>query len=190
MKKTVLLVLTLGLVFSTTTVWAASVGVDFNDSSAQIRYAQPLTQDEYGTSLVNGRFLYNDNNDATVGSVGVEFLGEPGNVPGLKLSVGGQVYGGRAAHSQDLLTLGVGGTVAYAPPQFGGVGVAADLFYSPRVFSLLDAKRLLEAGAKIQYTVTPKVDVYLGYQYLRADFDDTGHQNLDKALRVGFNAHF
>ena len=190
MKKTVLLALTLGLVLSAATVWAASLGLEFNDSSAQIRYAQPLTQDDYGTTLVNGRFLYNDNNDATVGSGGVEFLGEPGNVPGLKLGIGAQVYGGRAAHSQDLLTLGVGGTVAYAPPRFGGVGVAADLYYSPRVFSLLDAKRMLEGGARIQYAITPKADVYLGYQYLRADFDDAGHQNLDKALRIGFNAQF
>ncbi|HKK02028.1 MAG TPA: YfaZ family outer membrane protein [Desulfuromonadales bacterium] len=190
MKKTVLLTLALGLMLNAATVWAASLGVEFNDSSAQIRYAQPLTQDEYGTAQVNARFLYNDNNDATIGSAGLMFLGEPGNVPGLRLGIGAQVYGGRGAHSQDILSLGVGGTAVYAPPRFGGIGIAADLYYAPRVFSLLDAKRLFEGGARVQYAITPKAEVYLGYQYLRADFGHESHQNLDKALRVGFNAHF
>lgn len=169
---------------------ASSVEIELNDNSVQAGFAMPLRQDQYGTSLLNARLLYNNHKDTTLGSVGFDFVGEPGNVPGLDLGVGAQVYGGQTSNSQNILALGIGGRVTYTPPMLGGVGVSGKIFYAPHILSLIDVDRMLETGIRVSYAVTPKVKVYLGYQYIHADLDDGNNRAIDDSFRIGFEANF
>lgn len=169
---------------------ADSLEIAFNDNSAQAQYDHLLLQDEYGSSLINLRFLYNDREETTLGSLGFDFVGEPGNIPGLKIGVGATVNGGETDDSQDILTLGVGGRLSYAPPALGGVGLAAKVFYGPRIFAFLDAERMLETGARLGYAVTPRIALHVSYQNIRIDFDDRGDWTIDDAIRVGFTGTF
>mgnify|MGYP001076567053 CR=1 FL=1 len=188
MKKVLIFMMLLSLV--AVQAEAASMEIELNDNSVQAGFATPLRMDEYGTSLLNARLLYNDNKDTTLGSAGFDFLGQPGNVPGLDLGVGAQVYGGQAADSQNILSLGIGGQVSYAPPMLEGVGISGKFFYAPHILSLLDVDRMLETGLRVSYAITPKVKVYLGYQYIRADFDNGEDGAIDDSGRVGFAANF
>lgn len=169
---------------------AGSVDFGFNDTSAQAQLALPLRSDDYGTVQLEGRLLYNDHEETRLASAGVLFLGEPGNVPGLSLGIGGQLYGGRSDDKQDLLALGIGGRLNFAPPALGGFGLAGKIFYAPKIFSGIDAERLLETGGRLSYAVTPKVRVYLAYQNLRGNFEDRGDRTIDEEVRVGFEASF
>jgi opacity protein-like surface antigen len=188
MKKILILMVLLSLV--AVQAEASSLEIELNDNSVQAGFSMPLRSDDYGTSLLNARFLYNNHKDTTLGSAGFDFMGTPGNVPGLDLGVGAQVYGGQAASSQSLLSVGVGGRVAFAPPMLQGAGISAKFFYAPHILSLLDVDRMLETGVRVSYAVTPKVKVYVGYQYIRADFDQGGSGGIDDSVRVGFNASF
>jgi hypothetical protein len=169
---------------------ATSVDLGLNDFSVQMQFAYPLHVDDYGMVQAEGRLLYNDREETRVASAGLLFVGEPGNVPGLNLGVGGHLYGGRTDERQDLLALGVGGRLAYAPPMLGGVGVSGKLFYAPQILAGLDADRLLETGVRLSYAVTPMVRVYGEYQNLRSDFEDQGNWAIDEGVRIGFEASF
>jgi len=180
----------LAICLAATTAGAGTVDLGFNDYSAQAALTLPLHSDDYGMIEGEGRLLYNDREETKLASAGLLFAGQPGNVPGLDLGVGGLLYGGRTDESQDLLTLGVGGRVNYAPPVLGGFGISGKLFYSPNIFSGLDAERLLETGLRISYAVTPKVRLHAEYQNLRCDFDDRGEWSIDEGVRIGFAANF
>ncbi len=86
--------------------------------------------------------------------------------------------------------MAVGGQVNLAPPFWGGFGIYTRLFYSPKIFSFLDAERMLEWDARLGYAITPRVRVYAGYQHIRADFEDRGKRTIDEGVRVGFLAQF
>jgi hypothetical protein len=72
----------------------------------------------------------------------------------------------------------------------GGVGVGGKIYYAPRIFTGLDAERLLETGVRLAYAVTPKVRVFAEYQNIRSDFEDRGNWTIDEEVRVGFQASF
>jgi hypothetical protein len=170
--------------------WSSSFDLGFNDTSAQAQLAIPLRSDDYGAIQFEGRALYNDQEETRLGSAGLTFVGEPGNVPGLSLGVGGLLYGGRTDDRQDLVALGVGGGLNFVPPALGGIGLAGKIYYAPRIFTGLDAERLLETGVRLSYAVTPKVRVLAEYQNIRSDFDDRGNWTIDDEIRVGFQASF
>jgi len=188
MKKSLLFFLLLCL--PALPAWSSSLELSFNDTSAQAGFDFPLRSDDYGTMQVEGRALYNEDEETRLGSAGLVFVGEPGNVPGFSLGVGGLLYGGRTDERQDLLALGVGGKLNYAPPALGGFGVTGKVYYAPRIFTGLDAERLLETGIRLGYAVTPKVRVFAEYQNIRCDFEDRGSWSIDEEARVGFQASF
>jgi len=169
---------------------ATSIDVGVNDFSLQLQLAEPLRANEYGTVQLEGRILYNNKEETRLGSVGMMFEGEPGNVPGLVLGVGGHLYGGRTDDRQDLMVFGLGGLVTFAPPVLGGLGIGGKLYYAPQILSGLDADRLLETGLRISYAATPMVRLYAEYQNLRADFEKRGNWSIDEGVRLGFAANF
>ncbi len=177
--------------FSAMTAAADTADIGFNDQSFQFIYERAISADEYGTSLMNGRFLYNDDKDTRLGSFGLDFIGEPGNVPGLSLGAGAKAYAGSTHSDVDFANLAIGVRADYLLPQLQGLGVAGRFFYAPKVFSFRDSERLLEAEARLTYMVLPKVKVYLGYQNTRFDVEDrSGHTTADDSFRIGFVGSF
>ncbi len=172
---------------------ADSIDLGFNDESFQIGYERPLASDNYGTSVGNARLLYNDDEETLLGSLGFDFIGEPGNVPGLDVGVGAKLYGGTAddGNDTDFLNLAVGVRAAYAPPPLWGLGADARFYYAPKIFSFIDSERLMESDLRLTYAVVPKVKVYLGYHNVRLKDEDSGHTHtIDDGIRLGFIGYF
>lgn len=179
-----------GLLLVAGSAHATALDLAFNNDSAQVAVTQPLVVDDYGASRFGARFLYNDDEGTKLLSGGFEFVGEPGNVPGLKVGVGVQGFGGSTDHDQDILAAGIGGMASYAPPALQGVAFGAKLYVAPKIFSGLDSEGLLETAVRAGYNVTPKIQVYLGYQNIRSDFGRYGTWTIDEGLRLGFEATF
>lgn len=169
---------------------ATALDIGVNDYSIQLQLANPLAADDYGTVQVEGRLLYNNREETRLASAGLMFVGAPGNVPGLDLGVGAHLYGGRTDEKQDLLALGLGGLLTYAPPALAGFGLGGKFFYAPQILSGLDTDRLHETGVRISYAATPKVLLYAEYQNLRSDFEKRGNWSFDEGVRLGFAANF
>jgi len=176
------------IVISTASLATAdSIDIGFNDESFQLIYEKGLSQDEYGTSLLNGRFLYNDDKETKLGSIGLDFVGQPGNISGLDLGASAKVYAGNTEPDIDFMNLAIGLRGDYTFPQLRGVGLSARLNYAPKVFSFRDSERLLESRLRVTYAMLPKVRLYLGYQNIRLDVEDrSGHSTIDDSVRIGF----
>lgn len=172
---------------------ASSVFINFNDESAQAGGDMTLSQDDYGSAAFNGRFLYNDDRDVKLGSAGLKFVGEPGNVPGLELGVGIQAYVGEAGevNDWDIGAVGVGALFGFAPPALGGIGFEGRLYYAPKIFSFLDTDGLTEAAFNVGYAITPHIRLLAEYQNIRAKVEDvSGRHRVDEEIRLGFAAKF
>ncbi len=185
-----ILLLTTCLCLSASLAAADSIDLGFNDDSFQLGYAHGLARDEYGATSVNARFLYNDEEETFLGSLGLDFTGEPGNIPGLELGVGGKIYGGNTNDNFDFLNLGVGARATYAPPRLGGLGVDGRFAYAPEIFSFLDSDRLMESEVRLTYAAVPRVKVYLGYQNVRLKPDNGSTRTIDESIRIGFIGYF
>lgn len=185
------LILAIFILFVTTTVaMAGAVGLDFNNDSAEARLSLPISQDEYGKVLFNGRYLYNSDEKTNLGSGAVAFYGEPGNIPGLTLGAGFIGYFGRTHKDYDNLNVGLVGEAEYMPAALSGFGVGARFAFAPKVFSFIDSEGLIEMSGRVFYAVTPKVHVYLNYQWIEGDYKNARNLKLDSDLRFGIRAFF
>ena len=174
-----------------TSAIAGSVDIGLNDDSFQIGFEQALSNDNYGNSFGNARFLYNGDEDTKMGSIGFDFVGRPGNLPGLSVGAGTKLYLGETDHNADFINLGVGLRTDYTLPQLQGLGVSASLYYAPEVFSGRDSNRLLDSQIRLTYAIVPKVKLFLGYQNIQLDVDGPhGNWTIDNGIRAGFVGTF
>jgi hypothetical protein len=186
-----LLMVTIFSLFAASITAAATVNVGLSDNSFQIGYEQSVNRDEYGTVMANGRFLYNDDKDAKLGSVGLDFVGVPGNVPGLSLGVGPRFYIGNVDSGTDFTNLAVGLRSSYVLPQLQGLGVSGHCYYAPKVFSFQDSEHLLETGVRLTYAILPKATIYIGYQNIDLGVEHkSSNQTIDSSVRIGFVGSF
>lgn len=187
--KRVLLGCLMGLLAATSSQ-ATSLELGLNDTSAQLRLGQPLRSDELGQTLLQLRGLYSDKEETKLGSLGLEFAGEPGNVLGFELGVGANAYLGKAHRGRDFFNLALSLRADYSPPFLGGLGFGGRLAYAPEVLSFIESESLLESAVQLRYAVTPKARLFVEYQNIRNEFEARGNWTIDDAVRVGFQTRF
>jgi len=188
MRRTVLLTLALSLVASA--ALAASVGLDFNDDSFEARAGFDVNRDEYGRAILDGRFLFNDDKDSRLGSAGLRVMTSPQALPGLSVGAGFAGYLGRTHHGDDLGNIGVGADIDFAPPALYGGGIGGKFYYAPTIFSFNDSDGLWEFNLRGYYNFSPALQMYVGFQKIRGEFERAPDQNLDSDLRLGLNLSF
>ena len=169
---------------------AGSVNIGLSNKSFQIGYEQSIRQDDYGVVLANGRLLYNDSKNTKLGSLGLDFVGSPGNIPGLSLGVGSRFYLGSTDPSTDFTNLAVGLQSSYILPQLQGLGVSGHIYYAPEVFSFQDSDQLVESGIRLTYAILPKATIYIGYQHINLGVKHRKNKTADDSIRIGFIGSF
>lgn len=176
--------------FLLTSVWAGSFSLDLNDHSTQIGYLQKLDSQNYGDTIIKGRYLYNDDTSTHLFGVAGGVVGTPGNVDGLSLGLDVGLNGGRTKNSKDLLAIGLGLGAEYAPPALRGFGVDGHLVYSPSIFAFADSEDYFEWGVGASFLVLPNAKVTLAYQNIEVDVKNVGNRDLDDTVRLGFKLEF
>ena len=170
---------------------ATTIGLDFNDDSAEFRLDLPLRQDHYGRAVFGARFLYNEDEDTEMIGAELKFLGDPGAVPGLEVGAGFIGYYGEAHETFDFGNVGVGLLANYAPATLRGLGLSTRVVYSPDIFSWQDSDGLLEFNLRAGYAITPLVKVYVGYQGIEGEVDGIDRDvDIDEDVRVGLEVRF
>ena len=180
---------TIFLCLFTTYATAGSLDLGFNDDSFKVGYEHTINQDNYGSVVVGGTFLYNE--DSILGNAGLDFVGNPGNLTGLNLGIGTKIYAGNTDSDFDFINLAIGVRGDYTFPQLQGIGMAAHIYYAPKVFSWQDAERLLDTEARITYAIVPKAKLFIAYQFINLGIEDTNNDyRIDESIRIGFTASF
>ena len=189
MKNILLLVLCLILVpFSAN---ATSLGLDFNNDSAEVRLDFVLSGDDYGTAILGGRYLYNDDEQSETLGVEMKFVGDPGAVPGLEVGAGFIGYIGTTDYNYDFNNVGIALLADYAPGSLQGLGFSGRLVYAPSIFSWQDSDGLFEYNLRVNYAITPKVKVYGGYQKIESEVDGVNADvDIDDDFRIGLQVKF
>ena len=189
MKKLILFVCCLLVVpFS---AQATKLALDFNNESAEFRLDVPLTSDEYGRSVLGGRYLYNEDENTDMGTVEFKFFGDPGAIPGLEVGAGFIGYIGETQDFFDFNNIGVGLMADYSPGRLQGLGFSARVVYSPDIFSWQDSDGLFEFNTRVSYAITPRVKVYAGYQRIELEIDGLNQDiDVDDDARVGLQVQF
>ena len=193
MKFKALLIGAAALCLCAASVGATSLDLSLNDDSLQAQVFLPVTEDAYGTTLIGLRGLYNNDHETKLLSGEVDFLGKPGDLPGLTAGVGMIVWGGEAdsgPHREDILSVGIGAKVGFAPPQLMGIGIDGKFFYGPKILTGGDSERVYESGLRVSYAVIPKARVFVEYQKIHVDFNNRPDGDIDDDLRIGFEAKF
>lgn len=193
MKLKAILTCVAALSLCAVTAGAASLDMSLNDDSLQAQVFLPITRDAYGTTQFGVRGLYNDDHETSLLSAEVDFLGKPGDVPGLTAGVGMIVWGGEigsdGTDDADILSVGVGAKASLVPPQFMGVGIDGKFFYGPKILTTGESERVFESSLRASYAFIPKARLFVEYQKIHVDYKG-GDGNIDDDLRLGFEAKF
>ena len=167
---------------------AASLDLNLNNKSAQIRLATVIGGTTMGRTQASTSFLYNDD-EKYVFDLGLLVIDVAGSKsPGLELGVGPKLYFADGDKGE-AVCIGLGGQIRYKIPALQRLNFGLEGYYAPDIVSFANADSMYEVGFRIGYEILPTADVYGGYRRIRAEFD-VGDETLDESLMVGFKLSF
>jgi len=186
MKKIAILALVL-FYGSSQSVWADSFDINVNDQSARFIYANATgvrAQTDLG-------FLYNED-EYNVGHFGLHLVGQTGDQSqGLTGALGVRLYG-IYNDPLEILAVGIGGALVFAPPQLahGRLGFRLDGHFAPGVVTFQDADSMYEFNMAVEYQLLNNGWVYGGFRRIRAELDKGKNIDADEGGYVGLRIEF
>lgn len=134
--------------------------------------------------------LYNDPKRGSAVSASFNVVGTAGTSKALHTGLGFKAV----VHDtfQTATSLGLGGSLAYVPASWSGLGLEGQAYYAPSMLNTNDADQYFEFLARLTYNVNQQAKVFVGYNKVRVDYDDApvDHVNLDKTFNLGFALRF
>ena len=168
-------------------VLADSFDINLSDDSIHAVYGRT-----FGAGEVTAGAFYVDkgNDDPWAVHLGLLVSGEPRSTASRsEAGLGARLYFASAG-SNDAAALALGGQFRWFPGD-GPVGVGAYGYVAPDIVTGLDAKRLWEAGARVELeAVRGTAHVYLGYRRLELRLDNGTDVTVDKGGHVGVRIAF
>lgn len=167
---------------------AASLDLNLNNKSAQIRLATVIGGTTVGRTQTSIGFLYNDDEKYVVdlGLLVIDVAGSKS--PGLEIGVGPKLYFADGDKGE-AVAIGLGGQLRYKIPALQRLNFGLEGYYAPDIVSFAEADSMYEVGFRVGYEILPTADVYAGYRRIRAEFDK-GDETLDESLMLGFKLSF
>lgn len=174
---------------ASSSVFANSLDLSFNDDTARVAGAfEPAENLQINASWLH----HQDRGDvASLGLFQVGFASS-GNQP-LEAGLGGKVvftdaenrFGGGSGSS-----IALGGFGRWVIPGADRFAVGGELYFAPGVLSFSDQDGYREAAVYGSYDVLKSTYVYLGYRYVKADYDNRRNLAFDDQFHIGFRMNF
>ena len=183
MKKIVSCLAGLGLAVAASNAFALSVNANGSSNGTQVSASQGLFP---GLTAGVGYFETDDaghTNKAYSGSL----MFSP-YTPIVDLSVGAR-YQYWDAHDGDGGGVGLGGS-AYVDTPIPLVSVGGYGFYTPDGLTHGDYQKGYEYGAQLRANLVANTYGYVGYRYVRADFDNHNESTIDSGPVFGVSVGF
>jgi hypothetical protein len=192
MRSSSLAILSSGLLVGAVTfsshATAASLDLNLNNKSAQLRLATVIGGTTMGRTQTSIGFLYNDD-EKYVLDLGLLVIDVAGSKsPGLEIGVGPKLYFADGDKGE-AVAIGLGGQLRYKIPALQRINFGLEGYYAPDIVAFAEANNMYEVGFRIGYEILPTADVYAGYRRIRAEFDK-GDETLDESLMLGFKLSF
>jgi hypothetical protein len=184
-----LLIAAAAALFSSTSANAMSLDINLSNDNVEAIYSSFTGSSEYGRTLFNAGLLYADesNDSNLILSTGLHAMDLAGTLnPGLKVGIGGQIFFADIANS-DVLALGLGGFVSLRPQFEKRLNFQGELYYAPDIVSFLDSESFLRTGARVEYSIIPQADIYVGIRKIEAKVEAA---NQSVTITTGDEVHF
>ena len=172
-----------------TSAFGNSLDLSFNDNVARVGGAFSLAKD----LELQASWLHNqDAGDvAAIGLFQVGFASS-GNQPieaglGAKLAftdADNRVGGGSGS------SIAIGAFGRWKIPGADRVALGGDLYLAPGVLSFSDQDGYSEASVYVSYDVLKSAWIYLGYRYLKVNYDTRPNVDFDDQFHIGFRLNF
>jgi hypothetical protein len=172
-------------------VLADSLDLNLSGDDAQFVYGRTYRSAETTAGALYASKSKNGNTDSHwAGHLGLIATGEQRSATSrTEAGVGARLYFA-SAESKDALALALGGAFRWFPGE-GPIGLGAYGFIAPDIVTGLDAKRLWEAGARVEFeAVRGTASVYLGYRKMEMRLDNDANVTVDKGGHVGVRIVF
>lgn len=193
MMRAVILVLSLFLPVSL--VSAQGLVIQINDDSARFTFATEAWGQQYGQLDLEAGFLFNENDDYML-NAGLMVRNDSLDTP-IIVSVGSRLYyadvtgPAPALTSYTVASVTIGIDVLLIPDNLGGIGFGAHYFAGPSVVSFGDAESFTEYGVRVSYQITPQANIFLGYQKIETEIENTGVDvTVSKGTMFGVDLRF
>ncbi len=176
------------ILLGATATRAGSLEINLNEDAARIGYGWSLFDDQMSADL--GWLRQQDDGD--VGHVGFHRVGETSVARGnysVRAGLGGRVVY-VDANPVDGYVLGLGGFVRMQMPFHERLGLGAHVYFGPEVLSEGELEKYREVGLRATYQILEGADVYLGYRYIKADFEQSPSVTLDEDAHIGLSLRF
>ncbi len=175
------------ILLGATAARANSLEINLNEDAARIGYGWSLFDDQMSLDL--GWLRQQDDGD--VGHVGFHRVGETAVAGNHSIRAG---LGGRVVHVDanpvDGYVLGLGGFVRMQMPFHERLGLGAHVYFGPEVLSGGDLEKYREVGLRAAYKILEGADIYLGYRYIKASFEQSPSVTLDEDAHIGLSLRF
>jgi len=182
----------LGSIFIATFGALASMGIqaggsfDISLKNEMVRLEHEATQVGTGAHITVGG-AYTETNEY-VFSVGLN------GVDTTNVSVewlGGVGFKGYVWHTTDThFSAAIGGFARYTPDYMNGMGLEANLYYSPDIISFMGAESFQELMLRVNYKVMPQARVFIGYHDMSGTVTGGAREKVDSGYHIGFRMNY
>ncbi len=160
---------TLALI-STSTAHAYSTELALSNETARFNFSSFVGGFQGGRAQFDAGLLFNEDDDYVI-NTGLHVIDVAGTKsPGVQLGVGGTAYFADIGASNGL-ALALGGQISFRPQNFNRINLSANFHFAPGIVSFLDAERFTEYGARLEYSLLPQADVFIGWTKIEMDVD-------------------
>lgn len=180
MKNLPLATVYIAAVFTMSSAIAGEVNIGLNDNVVSTDFIVPVAEN-VNTNL---GYIYSDDR-GHLAQFGMHMTHDAGV---NHFEVGAKLSRLWAKSNEDATVLSFGGK--YALDLGSNISLRTSGYYTPTVLAFSHADGHYEVDAKVQYDLTHQMGLYVGYRYIRFQFDNVPNRTFDNGFYAGFKARF
>lgn len=157
-------ILAISLISVCSVAAADTLDIGLSNTTAQFKYG--VAAGLAGKSEVYAELMYNDVN-SVIGGVGLLVANDEVQVPGLTIGIGAKAVATTIKETPtrtNASALALGAQVRYELPAERRIAFAGEAYAAPKIITYGDASRYGQYGARAEFSISPQLQVYVGYR--------------------------
>lgn len=167
---------------------AGEIDFSFNSDAFRIFYIHDFASNDLQSDF---GYLYNDD-DGWVANASLYLTGfaSDGENP-LQAGIGGRTgWVDGDSSKQTGVPVAVGGYLKYTFPNLNRLSIRGEGWFAPDILSFGDLEKYQDYTIKLGYNVLKQADVYIGWRYVKGDFEERPSVEFDDGFNLGFSIRF
>ena len=175
-----------GLLLTSSTLWAGSIDAGINDNSVNITLGWVKNQRSPDALQVQLGYMHNLQKSRYI-SAGLHVIGETGQSDNpIELGIGGKFMAIDSNTNGSLYGMTIGVEMRYYPKTINRLAFSGQFYYGPNVVVSNPASSFQEFGLRAEYQILPQAFTYVGYRDVDVSLSNGGGDSIDSGVVLGF----